>query len=234
MIKSLSVLCLALVFSCSANAQIASSFSKAKSNLYKKVEGNSGLTFYTNCSWAKKKVDLESCGLQNSFPKKHLKRASRTEAEHIIPASWMYRKNGKYRECYTQAKALGENTRKYCQKTDKDYRNAHNDLMNLVPAVGQLNGLRSNKPFAEKVSGKKEQTFRGNGKVLVVTSRVVIPDKSIRGDVARVGFYMSDTYGVSYSKRQLSLFKKWDKEDPVSSEEHERNQRVFKVQGIIH
>ena len=214
-----------------AYADIASSFSKAKSNLYKKVEGNSGLTFYTNCSWSKKKVDLESCGLQNSFPKKHLKRASRTEAEHIIPASWMYKKNGKYRECYTKAKALGENARKYCQANDIDYRNAHNDLMNLVPAVGQLNGERSNKPYAEAVSGTKEHTYRGNGKVFRITSRVAIPDKSIRGDIARVGFYMGKTYGVTYSKRQLELFKKWDMEDPVSSEEFHRQQIIFKMQG---
>jgi deoxyribonuclease-1 len=231
-IKTLIVfLSLSLSFS-QANAQIATSFSKAKSNLYKKVEGNSGLTFYTNCSWSKKKVDLESCGLQNSFPTKHLKRAKRTEAEHIIPASWMYKKHGKYRECYTKAKVLGETPRKYCQANDIDYRNAHNDLMNLVPAVGQLNALRSNKPFAEKVSGKKEQTFRGNGKVFLITSRVAIPDKSIRGDIARVAFYMGETYGVTYSRRQLELFKKWDKEDLVSQNEINRKQRIFKIQGI--
>lgn len=216
----------------SAQADIASSFSKAKKNLYSKVYGNSGLTFYTNCSWSRKKVDLESCGLQNSFPKKYMKRASRTEAEHIVPSSWMYKKNGKFRQCYLEAKQQGVNKRKYCQKADIDFRNAHNDLMNLVPAVGQINGLRSNKPFAEKVSGKKEQTFRGNGKVFVVTSRVAIPDRSIRGDIARVAFYMGETYGVTYSKRQLSLFEKWDKEDPVSPEEQGRIQRVTKVQGL--
>jgi deoxyribonuclease-1 len=229
-IKALIVF-LALSLSLSqANAQTASSFSKAKSNLYKKVEGNSGLTFYTNCSWSKKKVDLTSCNLQDSFPKNHLKRASRTEAEHIIPASWMYKKNDKYRECYLKAKALGENARKYCQANDVDYRNAHNDLMNLVPVVGQLNGERSNKPFAEKLSGTKERTYRGNGRVFKITNRVVIPDKSIRGDIARIGLYMSKTYGVTYSKRQLMLFKKWDKEDPVSSIEINRIQRILTIQ----
>jgi len=228
--RLLVVFVIGLALSFSAHAEIATSFSKAKKNLYQKVYGNSGLTFYTNCQWSKKKVDLESCGLQNSFPKKHMKRASRTEAEHIIPASWMYKKNGQWRQCYLEAKRQGISQRKYCQQTDIDYRNAHNDLMNLVPAVGQLNGLRSNKPFAEKVSGKKEQTFRGNGKVLVLSSRVAIPDRSIRGDIARIAFYMGATYGVTYSKRQLSLFEKWDKEDPVSSEEQERRRKVIDVQ----
>lgn len=114
----------------------------------------------------------------------------------------MYKKNGKYRECYGKAKSLGDSPRDYCQKTDRDYRNAHNDLVNLVPAVGQINAERSNKPFAETLSGTKEHTYRGNGKIFKVTSRVAIPDKSIRGDVARVGFYMGKTYGVTYSKRQ--------------------------------
>lgn len=68
----------------------------------------------------------------------------------------MYMKDGKFYQC--------------CQETSKGYRNAYNDLLNLVPAVNQLNGLPSNKPFAEKVSGKKEQTFRGEGRVLVVSS----------------------------------------------------------------
>lgn len=209
-----------------------SSFSKAKKAMYTKVYKNEGKTFYTNCDWSKKKVNLESCGLQDSFPKKYLKRAKRTEAEHIIPASWMYKKNGKWRQCYLDAKQKGVSQRKYCQEHDVDYRNAHNDLVNLVPAVGQLNGMRSNKPFAEKVSGKKEQTFNGDGKKLVLTSRVAIPDSSIRGDIARIAFYMSDRYGVNYSKRQKSLFVRWNLEDPVDSRETSRLLQINKIQQI--
>jgi deoxyribonuclease-1 len=122
-------------FSVPAYSEISSSFSKAKSNMYKKVYLNSGKTFYTNCLWSKKKVDLSSCGLENSFPKKHMKRASRTEAEHIIPASWMLKKNKAERSCVAESKAHKDNSRKYCQKHDKDFRNAHNDLVNLRPEL---------------------------------------------------------------------------------------------------
>lgn len=219
-LKAISLLTI-LAFPILAFSAPYSSFSKAKKVMYTKVYNNEGVTFYTSCKWFKKKVNLESCGLQDSFSTKYLKRARRTEAEHIIPASWMYKKNGKWRQCYLDAKAQGISQRKYCQKHDDDYRNAHNDLMNLVPAVGPLNGMRSNKPFAEKLSGKKEQTFNGNGKKLIVTSRVVIPDKSIRGDIARIAFYMSRTYGVTYSKRQNFLFEKWNLDDPVS--DYEKN-----------
>lgn len=207
-----------------------SSFSKAKKVMYSKVYSNQGLTFYANCERSKKKVDLASCNLQNSFSIKELKRAKRTEAEHIIPASWLYRKNGQYRRCYLEAKAKNISARKYCQKNDQEYRNAHNDLVNLRPAVGAINAARSNKPFAEKLSGKRESTYRGNGKAIIISSRVVIPDSSIRGDIARVALYMQLTYGATYSKRQLNIFFKWDKEDPVSEEEKRLARKINQLQ----
>jgi deoxyribonuclease-1 len=221
----------ATAFSAPSYADISTSFSKAKSNLYKKVYQNSGLTFYTNCEWSKKKVDLASCGLENAFPKKHMNRASRTEAEHIIPASWMLKTNKVERSCVAESKSHKDSPRKYCQKHDKEFRNAHNDLVNLRPAVGQINAYRSNKPFAEQLSGSKPSTYRGNGKQFKVSSRVAVPDISIRGDIARVAFYMRDTYGVTYSKRQEAIFNEWNKQDAVSAEEILLNKQIKKVQG---
>lgn len=213
-----------------AQAGIAGTFVQAKNDMYKGVYGNSGTTFYTGCAWSKRKVDLESCGLQNSFQKKHMKRAKRTEAEHVIPASWMYKNNGEWRACYTKAKALKEKPREYCQEHDSEYRNAHNDLVNLRPAVGQINAERSNKPFGEQMSGEHKSTYRGNGLSIKIASRVVIPDPKIRGDIARIAFYMSDKYGVTYSKRQLALFEKWNKADPVNAAERELNLKITKTQ----
>lgn len=218
-----------------ANAEsISSSFTKAKKKLYTQIYKSEGFTFYTNCSWKKKKVNLSSCNLENSFEKKHIKRAKRIEAEHIIPASWMYKKNGKFRQCYLEAKEQKVSPRKYCRKNDIDYRNAHNDLVNLRPAVGQINGMRSNKPFAEKPSGKKLTTYSGNGKVIQITSRVVTPDPKIRGDIARIAFYMKDKYGITFSKRQHALFEKWKKEDPISKEEILLNKKIHSIQGSSH
>ncbi len=75
-------------------------------------------------------------------------------------------------------------------------------------------------------------TYRGNGKIFKVSSRVAIPDISIRGDIARVAFYMSETYGVTYSKRQSELFNEWDKQDAVSKDEVLLNEKIIKVQGV--
>jgi len=161
-----------------------------------------------------------------------MKRASRTEAEHIIPASWMLKKNKLERSCVVESKSHKDSPRKYCQKHDNEFRNAHNDLVNLRPAVGQINANRSNKPFAEKLSGSKPATYRGNGKEFKVASRVAVPDVSIRGDIARVAFYMRDVYGVIYSNRQIQIFNRWHGSDPVSHEEVELNRRIEKAQGV--
>lgn len=177
-------------------------------------------------------MDLSSCGLENAFPKKHMKRASRTEAEHIIPASWMLKKDKVERSCVAESKSHKDSPRKYCQKHDSEFRDAHNDLVNLRPAVGQINANRSNKPFAEQMSGAKPNTYNGNGKQFKVTSRVAVPDASIRGDIARVAFYMRDTYGVSYSKRQDKLFNTWHQQDPVDDDEVSLNKKILKVQGV--
>ncbi len=75
------------------------SFTTAKNKLYSKVFNNSGETIYCGCDWSNRKTNLNSCNLQSYFPKKQRKRSLRTEAEHIIPPSWMLKVNNKTRQC---------------------------------------------------------------------------------------------------------------------------------------
>ena len=211
-----------------ANSKVVS-FNTAKNKLYSKVYNNSGETLYCDCKWSNRKTDLNSCGLQSYFPKKQGKRAARTEAEHIIPASWMYKVNGKTRQCVIDAKKVNESPRKYCQKHDNNYKQAHNDLANLFPSVGQVNADRSNKPFVDKVKNKVKTYAQCD---IQIGSRGMVPPSDRKGDIARVGFYMQRAYGISYSKRQLELFKKWDRQDPISKQEIAHNKRVVKAQGF--
>ena len=210
------------------SASATEGFSKVKKKMYSKVFNNQGTTLYCDCDWTKKKVDLATCGLNNYFPKKHRKRASRTEAEHIIPASWMLKVNKKLRQCAIDAKKHKESKREYCAKHDKHFKKAHNDLVNLYPAVGQVNADRSNKPFLDKVKTEKDSY----GKCKAISgSRGFVPPANRKGDIARVAFYMAKTYDVVYSKRQQALFEAWDKLDPLSEEERAHNARVVKAQG---
>jgi deoxyribonuclease-1 len=110
-----------------------------------------------------------------------------------------------------------------------NYKQAHNDLVNLFPAVGQINADRSNKPFVDVAKTK----VKSYGKCDVqIGSRGIVPPKKKQGDIARVAFYMSEKYGVTYSKRQLELFKQWNNQDPISQQERAHNKRVIKAQGF--
>ena len=44
-------------------------------------------------------------------------------------------------------------------------------------------------------------------------------------------FYMSEQYNVKLSKRDIKMFKIWNKQDPVSKWERIKNKRVYKLQG---
>jgi deoxyribonuclease-1 len=225
----ISALLIAISLPINATQNKVVSFTTAKNKLYSKVYKNSGETFYCGCDWSARKADLNSCGLQSFFPKKQRKRSLRTEAEHIIPASWMLKVNNKARQCVTDSKEVKDSAREYCQKHDLNYKQAHNDLVNLFPAVGQINADRSNKPFVDATK-KKTKTY---GKCdIEIGSRGIIPPSDKKGDIARIAFYMSEKYGVTYSKRQLKLFQQWDNQDPISKQEIAHNKRVIKVQGF--
>lgn len=155
-----------------ANANKIASFISAKNALYSKVFNNSGQTLYCECNWVDRKVDIGSCGLQSYFTKKQRKRSLRTEVDHIIPASWMLKVNNKKRQCAVDSKNVNDSAREYCQKHDLDYRDAHNDLVNLYPTVGQINADKSSKPFIDNVKAKIKAYDRCGVKI---GSRGIVP-----------------------------------------------------------
>ena len=45
--------------------------------------------------------------------------------------------------------------------------------------------------------------------------------------------HTAKTHGITYSKRQLELFNKWDNQDPISAKERAHNLRVIKVTILV-
>jgi len=216
------------VLAFNVQAQSIPSFSSAKKTLYKKIHNNQGETFYCGCQWQNKKVDLAACGLDGYFDENETTRSLRTEAEHIIPASWMLKVDDVYRACAVEAKRLGKNKRRYCRKHDDDYKKAHNDLVNLVPAVGQINADRSNKPYVTRVESLKDAYLH----CTAVNGRSgFVPPDHVKGDIARIAFYMDAQYGVQYSDDQQALFEHWAEIDPVSDDEIKHHNKINDVQG---
>lgn len=204
------------------------SFSTAKKMLYSKVYKDRAKTFYCGCDYdSRRRINLASCQVH---PRQDTKRAARVEAEHIVPASWF----GHHRQCWnepicTDSKGKAYKGRRCCEDSDPVFETAHNDLHNLMPAVGEVNGDRKNYRFG-MITGEKREYGQCDFEVDSRLRRAE-PPPEVRGDIARVSFYMEKMYGVALSDQQRQLFTAWSKQDPVDAWERERNQRIEKIQG---
>ncbi len=216
-----------LLISSVAVAEHPSSFSAAKRILDRQIyTGNDRVTFYCGCDYApapnpnkpsrtRLTPDADSCGLK---PRKNADRAGRIEWEHIVPA-WEF---GHQLQCWQKG------GRKACQK-DPKFRMMEADLYNLVPAVGELNGDRSNHRFG-MIAGEPRKYGACDFEV-DFKQRVAEPPKSVRGDIARTYFYMADRYGLRISRKQRQLFEAWSRTDPVDDAERARAKRIEATQG---
>jgi deoxyribonuclease-1 len=118
--------------------------------------------------------------------------------------------------------------RKNCRK-DKTFKTMEADMHNLVPAIGEVNGDRSNYRY-----GANTPKLGMYGQCLMQVDfkakRAYVKD-DIKGDIARTYFYMSDRYNVNLSKQERKMMEAWDKADPVDKWERTKNKRIEKLQG---
>ena len=208
------------------------SFESAKKILYGQIYADHRVTFYCGCAYSPdRKVDLGSCGLEALADKP---RAQRIEAEHIFPAAQF----GNFRPCWRSSRDFPEcvkadgsalSGRKCCEQVDPVFETAHNDLFNLVPAVGEVNGKRSD--FNWGMIEGEPRVFGTCNFEVDSSIRRVEPPESVQGDIARTMFYMVDTYGFNLSRQDQQLYTAWSRQDPPDAWEIERNRRIKAVQG---
>jgi deoxyribonuclease I len=196
------------------------SFSQAK-RLAKRLYADNGLaqSFYCGCDirmdnkhW---QPDFTGCGY---VVRKQPNRANRIEWEHLVPA-WEF---GHQRLCWQQG------GRKQCQK-DEAFRRMEADLHNLVPAIGEVNGDRSNFRFSQW--NAKPGQYGQCAMAIDFRHRKAEPPGRARGPIARTYLYMQQTYGLDIAASQLKLFKAWDKSYPVDTIECTRDEAIATVQG---
>lgn len=159
--------------------------------------------------------------------------------EHLLPQSW------------------------FGKKVDPMY----SDITHVVPTDAKLNTIRNDNPFGEvtdqtnqvNVSMNDYSRWGAPHKDLGVPdglTKVFEPNDSIKGDIARIYFYMITCYedtlsswpwpesrtatyvfdeeGTPYEPLQqwvMDMFMRWSENDPVDSIELARNEAVFHVQG---
>jgi len=210
------------------------SFNKSKKLLERVIykEAEHRIDIYCGCQYDEKKnVDFNSCGYK---PQKDNKRAHRIEWEHVVPAeafgqSFPEWRNG-HPECVDN-KGKSFKGRKCAEKVNPEYRLMQADMYNLYPAVGEVNGLRSNYSMAMIPGGQ----YRFGECKTKIEDRKVEPRPEVRGEIARTYMYMERAYpghGIISNKNE-KLFQAWDKADPVDEWECERARRISAIQGNV-
>ncbi len=204
------------------------SFGKAKKTLLRQVYTDHKVTFYCGCKYEGKQVS--PC--DNYAPKKASKRSKRIEWEHIVPAAHFGQSFKEWREgdpACVNKKGKSFKGRKCAEKMNKAYRFMQSDMYNLVPAIGEINGLRSNYRFGV-IAGESREFGACD---MEIAGKIAEPPERIRGDIARTYKYMNQAYpkqGI-ISKANKKLFNAWDKGDPVDAWECERCRRIEAIQG---
>lgn len=211
--------CLTFGFSISANAA-PEDFAQAKRLLREHVyfdqnQSASG-DFYCGCKWqwagkSGGRMEKTSCGFQADSM---ADRADRLEWEHVMAISAV----ANQRQCWR------DGGRQNCQRTDPVFNRMEADMFNLTPSIGTANALRSNTNYG-MVSGPAVPL--GSCTTKIGTSvRAVEPRNEVKGEAARITFYMADRYSIRLSDQQQRVLMAWDRAYPVSPWEIERDRRI--------
>ncbi|MHA6160537.1 endonuclease [Pseudomonas sichuanensis] len=216
-------LCLALIPPAFATPPATFTEAKviAKQKIYLDQANSAQGDLYCGCKWtwvgkSGGRVDPASCGYET---RKQQSRAERTEWEHIVPA-WTF---GHQRQCWQNG------GREACVDKDPVFRAMEADLFNLYPAVGEVNGDRSNFNYG-MATGVAPQYGQCTTKI-DFQQKAAEPRNEVKGLVARTTFYMFDRYQLSMSRQQQQLLMAWDKQYPVTPWEKERDRRIAAVMG---
>ncbi|MCF5371259.1 endonuclease [Pseudomonas syringae] len=219
-----SMMAACLFFSATAFAA-PENFSQAKrllrEHVYADQNHSANGDFYCGCKWewtgkSGGAMDQASCGFQAN---KMLDRASRLEWEHTVPISTV----AQQRQCWR------DGGRDNCQQTDPVFNRMEADMFNLVPSIGTVNAMRSNTNYGMAV-GPTEPLGACMTKVGTAV-RVVEPRDEVKGQAARITFYMADRYNLRLSEQQQRTFIAWDRSYPVTPWELERDKRIAYSMG---
>lgn len=136
----------------------------------------------------------------------------------LIAASYIY-PQGSIRQ------HLGCGSKRQCLRDSVEYNRIASDLHNIVPADSYFEMKRTNTVF-----GALDTDIEANDCGIKRMMHIIEPPAEVRGDIARVIFYMHQTYNLPIIGSPAVL-EAWDKMDPPSSDEIQRSKQVYELQG---
>jgi len=218
------------------NTQIQS-FRKSKTQLLKMhVKQKQMQTFYCGSDFNdKKQVFHNKSGYKAGTD--DAKREARIEWEHVVPAYkfgvkfpyWTPR--GQHHPACKDDKGKWMGNRDCTEKNSVQYRYMQADLHNLRPAIGSVNGLRSNYDYG-MIAGEKRQ-FGSCDMEIDSKQKLAEPPEAVRGDIGRTYLYMASAYpNVKFlSNAESQMMQAWADSDPVTAWECERERNIATIQG---
>lgn len=117
------------------------------------------------------------------------------------------------------------------RKVDDLYQRMEADLYNIIPVVGGVNALKK-----DSLPGKIHTYIPQFGKCdLKILDNIFDPPNHLKGDIARIYFYMESAYPgrVSIPVKTKKMLRRWSKKDLVSKEECLRFHKIYRLQGNI-
>ncbi len=135
--------------------------------------------------------------------------------DHIYPLAGMVRSMG----CRDRAQCRTVFSEKFAQM--------ESDLHNLYPEAQELIAYRNGREFGI-VDG---EDWRYEDCDVEWRKGIMEPRELVRGNIARAILYMRATYRIAISDEFLELLKAWNREDPPSKQELERNDAIERLQG---
>ena len=158
-----------------------------------------------------------------------------TKYKHVTDKAGSYSKEG---DCYNREHLVPQSW--FGSGVPKS------DIMHVVPTDGYVNNMRGNYPLAEVETtdyvSNGGYCKRGTCKTPGYTGDVFEPNDEIKGDIARIYFYMVTAYqdlatkwgnvfdGKTYpgfDSWYLTMLMRWSKQDPVDEVEIARNNAVY-------
>ena len=192
---------------------------------------------------AYKKTDTRSDGYVRDWY------SNATNYTHVKDKAGTYKKEG---DCYNREHSVP-------QSWFESYGDANIikcDIVHVLPTDGYINNRRGNMPLANvgTISDTSKNGYCKWGRCSVngYTGQVFEPNDEIKGDMARIYFYMVTCYenvvakwsgnatasnvfnGTGYpafNKWYLDMLMTWSKQDPVDAVEIARNKAVYEVQN---
>ncbi len=221
--KVLFVLLLFPLFSFAQNTRVPD-FNNAKKILKKTQYLGVEREIYCGCKVLDdNKFDNSSCGYK---AKKDNSRSKRLEAEHVVPFENIVGHTTEWD--FGSVLCKGKKGRSCASKV---YGHIEGDLWNLLPSIGELNGLRSNYTIAE-ISGEAREFGTCD---FEIESRKMEPPEEIKPVIASIYYYVQEAYGKQVKVNVISgknekLLQVWYNK-PMPKWACEWGKRVETVQG---